>query len=185
MLEDLLDLARESIMNVFLGKGLPWEKAKKFSERRGVFVTLEKGGHLRGCIGFVVPVKPLGEAVVESAVSAAFRDPRFPPLRFEELPDVEIEVSVLSPLERVEFSSPEELLEKLEVGVHGVYLKKGLYSATFLPQVWELIKEKEEFMRQLALKAGLGPDDWKDAEVYLYTVKSLKRRFFEGAEKDK
>lgn len=141
-------------------------------EKKSVFVSLHIDGQLRGCIGNLAPVVPLFRAVIENAVSAAYRDPRFPPLQGDEADTLEIEVSVLSEPGRFHFKNPEELLEKLDSSA-GVVLKKGLHHSTFLPQVWEQVREKRQFMEQLAIKAGLPPDGWRDAEVYLYSVEKF------------
>ena len=177
----LLWIAKASILSAFGREKPPLKEAERFREEKGAFVTLEKNGLLRGCIGYILPVKPLGEAVMDNAISAAFRDPRFPPLSEEELKDLEVEVSILSPPQKVHFNSPEELLEKLKPGVHGVILKRGPYSATFLPQVWEQIPDKVEFLRHLSVKAGLPPDAWKlpGTEIYVYTVEAFKKRWDE------
>ena len=137
-----------------------------------VFVTLTEGGRLRGCVGTVTPAMTLADAVRYGAYSAAFRDGRFRPLEKAELPGVEIEVSVLSPMKPVR---PEDIKPKAQ----GVFLVKGGQSGLFLPQVWEQIPGKEEFMGELCeQKAGLPRDCWKDpaAKLYSFTVDSFKER---------
>ena len=133
----------------------------------GAFVTLHtQEGALRGCIGNFVSNQPLYKTIQEMALAAAFRDPRFPPVSLEELGDLRAEISVLSPMEKIDDVSA------IELGKHGIYIKKGFRSGTFLPQVatetgWDL----EEFLGHCAQdKAGIGWDGWKDAEVYVYTA---------------
>jgi len=149
-----------------------------FAERRGVFVTLEKypSGELRGCIGLPYPEKPLLEAVKEAAMSAT-QDPRFPPLGKDELDKITVEVSVLTEPERIDFKTPEELLEKIELGKDGLILKKGWNSGLFLPQVWEKLPTKEEFLENLCYKAGLYDKNcWKDAEIFKFQVQAFKEK---------
>jgi len=157
---------------------IPGKLPAIFAERRGVFVTLEKypSGDLRGCIGLPYPEKPLIKAVKEAAISAT-QDPRFPPLGKDELNNVTVEVSVLTEPERIDFKSPEELLEKIEPKRDGLILKKGWNSGLFLPQVWEKLSTKEEFLENLCYKAGLYDKDcWKSAEIYKFQVQSFKEK---------
>jgi len=136
--------------------------------RAGAFVTLRtKSGSLRGCIGTIVGRAPLDESIRETARSSAFQDFRFRPLEREDWPDIEIEISVLTPLTRID--SVSEIIP----GLHGVYLRKGANSGIFLPQVateqgWNL----EELLAHLCAKAGLPPDAWKssDAELSIFTA---------------
>jgi len=141
-------------------------------EKRGVFVTLEKHGQLCGCIGNIMPVYGLEEAVEKNAVSAAFGDPRFAPLERDEFDEVEIEISVLSVPEKLEYDGSEDLLEKIVSGKDGLVIKKGYNEATYLPQVWEEVKEKEAFLSSLCMKAGLPMDEWEKGglEVSIYRV---------------
>jgi AmmeMemoRadiSam system protein A len=129
---------------------------------RGAFVTLTSAGTLRGCIGYIEGIKPLVDAVVENGRSAAISDPRFPPVEAKELPHLEIEVSALTPLAAVD--GPEGIV----IGRHGVVLAKAGHRAVFLPQVaveqgWNL----ETTLTHLALKAGLGPDGWREGADFL------------------
>jgi len=135
--------------------------------KRGAFVSLHKHGQLRGCIGSIQPTKPLHQTVEEMAAAAAFNDPRFESLTAKELKDVELEISVLTPLERVKD------VKEIEVGKHGLYIKKGFFSGLLLPQVaidynWDRITFLEETCR----KAGLPRNAWKekDAEIYLFSA---------------
>ena len=139
-------------------------------EKRGVFVTLKLDGSLRGCIGNIMPIYPLEEAVKRNAVNAAFDDPRFEPLRGEEFEHVEIEISVLSVPEKLEYESAGDLVEKLRPKIDGVILKKEHYEATYLPQVWEEVPDPEMFLGSLCMKAGMPVDEWKKGalEVMVY-----------------
>jgi len=127
---------------------------------------------LRGCIGTIEPIQPLTDGVVDNALNAAFRDPRFPPLSPEEYDDVDVEVSLLTVPEILEFHDSNDLLDKLQPGVHGVILSKGWHRATFLPQVWDQLPDKITFIEHLCQKAGMGNDCWKDSgvEVRVYTA---------------
>ncbi len=138
-------------------------------ERKGCFVTLTKKGELRGCIGHIVPVRPLYIAVMENAVNAAVNDPRFPEVRKNELDQIEVEVSVLTIPQRLEFTSPEDLLAKLRPKVDGVVLRVGQKQSTYLPQVWEQLPEKVDFLKNLSKKAGLAEDAWRQKDVVIET----------------
>ncbi|KMQ50120.1 AMMECR1 domain protein [Chitinispirillum alkaliphilum] len=168
----LLKLARNSIESAVKKTEFAFtaQNSEILNRKSGCFITLTKAGNLRGCIGCIEPVKPLFTSVKEYAVKAAMQDPRFPSLCAQELTDVEIEISVLTPLREVKFTTSEELLEQIEVGVDGVVLKKGFNEATFLPQVWKQLPDKEKFLTQLSLKGNMGSDGWKDAEVWVYNV---------------
>jgi len=172
----LLELARNTIIGVTTGSGLPKvdpatvPAALKVS--KGCFVTLTKHGQLRGCIGNILPAGPLYQAVIENARSAALHDFRFPPVKADELDDIHIEISVLTEPAPMQFDSPEDLLAKLEPGRDGVVLEIGERKATFLPQVWQQLPDKVEFLNHLAMKAGANPSDWrgKNVKVSIYHV---------------
>lgn len=135
------------------------------------FVTLTKSGELRGCIGSLAAHRKLGEDIAQNAMAAALEDPRFPPVRFEELSELRIEVSVLSeprPFDRNPGETEADYLGRLRPGVDGVILRKGYHRATFLPQVWEDLPQVRDFIDHLLRKAGLRPTDF-DAEVQLET----------------
>jgi AmmeMemoRadiSam system protein B/AmmeMemoRadiSam system protein A len=144
-------------------------------EPRGCFVTLTKHGELRGCIGHIFPQEPLCQAVVDNAWAAALDDPRFPPVLPYELPDIRIEVSVLTVPRPLAFSSPDDLLAKLRPYRDGVVLKIGLSMATFLPQVWEQLPSKEDFLAHLSRKAGCAPDAWRgrNVSIMIYEVQAF------------
>jgi len=143
--------------------------------KRGCFVTLHKRGRLRGCIGTIEPIFPLAEAVKKNACSAAFSDPRFPAVSADELADIDIEISVLTVPRKIDFNGAEDLKKHLKPGVHGVILSQGHRSATFLPQVWEQLPGKEQFLENLCIKGGLPPTAWKDSRT---VVKLYKAEYF-------
>lgn len=170
----LLSLARTAIDE---GLGIGGEIPKMpddplFSERRGVFVTIEEGKSLRGCIGNIEPVYKLWNGVINNARAAAFSDPRFWPMTKEEWPGMHIEISVLTvPLE-LEYDSPRDLIEKLSAKKPGVIIKKGFYEATFLPQVWEDLKDPEVFLSHLCVKSGLEASAWKTENLEISTYEA-------------
>ncbi len=123
---------------------------------------------LRGCIGYVKPVKPLAEAVIDVALQAAFEDPRFPPLRREELPVVTFEVSVLGPLEELP-SDPLERLQAFEIGRHGLVAQQGIFQGLLLPEVpVEYLWDEETFLAETCVKAGMEPSCWLDPGTRFY-----------------
>lgn len=165
----LLTLARKTIENYFQKKDFDLEKIpEEFKEKRGVFVTLHEKGELRGCIGYIFSFKPLYQGIKENALNAAFHDPRFPLLQKEELKNIEIEISLLTPPKKLEFKDEKNLLNKLKLNIDGVILQKSGRQSTFLPQVWEQLPNKTEFLEHLSLKAGLSKDAWKTAEILTY-----------------
>ncbi|MBD3239189.1 MAG: AmmeMemoRadiSam system protein B [Chitinivibrionales bacterium] len=166
----LLRLARASLEAAVRGDTPPKpDDAPSYTtDNRGCFVTLTKSGVLRGCIGYIEPIKPLCQAVIDNARSAALNDPRFPPVRPGELGDITVEVSVLTEPQPLPFESPSDLLRKLEPGRDGVILQKGFHRSTFLPQVWDQLPDREQFLSRLAMKGGMAADGWKKAEVLTY-----------------
>lgn len=169
----LLKLARNTLEE-YLKSGITpkideKELTQTLKREYGCFVTLNLNGKLRGCIGYLQPIKPLYKAVMENAVNAAANDPRFRTVKYEELKDIKIEISVLSSLVEIEFESPNEILNQLVPLRDGVVLKIGMSSATFLPQVWEDLPNKADFLAQLSLKSGNMPDAWKGKGVEVYT----------------
>jgi len=171
--EELLKLARQAIESKFSKRELKIDdKIKnKFSEKQACFVTLTENNQLRGCIGSLEPRQELWRDVAENAVHAAFHDHRFYPLREIELNKIKIEISVLSLPE--ELGIGEEVFDGIDKKM-GIILEKGGRSATFLPQVWEQIPVKTEFLEELSLKAGLHKDAWKTAGLSFYRVESVK-----------
>ena len=171
----LLKLARSVITSKLKSDvvlEMPVNVSGNLKEKRGCFVTLHKKGGLRGCIGTIEPTTPLIDCVEKNSFNSAFCDPRFPPLAFEELPDVEIEISVLTVPERIEFVDGQDLKNKLKPGIHGVILSRGARRSTFLPQVWEQLPDKELFLDHLCQKGGMSKKSWMDKEtiVMVYEV---------------
>lgn len=180
--EVLLELARKSIADrlgvEFETQPEPDSRTKDplFQSRLGTFVTLKIDGQLRGCIGNLVPEKPLAQGVKDNAVNAAFNDPRFAPLSKEEFSRIQIEVSLLTEPKSLEYRDAQELLDKIRPNVDGLIIRKGPYSATFLPQVWEQLPEKKDFLQNLCMKAGLPSDEWKKGDLQIFTYQV---RYFE------
>jgi len=154
----LLKTARQSIKNALAKKSNPTVESDSpiLKEKRGAFVTLRKNGMLRGCIGYIHALKPIDETIIEMAQAAAFRDPRFPPVTQEEFDDLEIEISVLTPIKEITD------INEIEVGKHGIIIERGGYSGLLLPQVatdygWD----RETFLEHTCNKAGLPSDAWQ------------------------
>lgn len=138
------------------------------------FVTLQKNGNLRGCIGTLQGYQPLVADVAEHAHTAAFGDPRFPPLSEDELDKIEISVSVLGEPEEINVSDEQDLCRQLVPGTDGVILEYGSLRGTFLPSVWESLPDCAEFVRHLKQKAGLAPDFWADGiRIHRYRTESF------------
>ncbi len=173
MKRELLALARASIASALKGVGLTGtglDRRPEFNQPAAVFVTLSAGERLRGCIGSLEPRGTLTDMVRSYARAAAFEDPRFPGVSGAELERLTIEISLLSPLRRAASAA------EVQPGVHGVYVKSGRRSGTYLPQVWEHFGRKEDFLSSLCQeKAGLEAGAWKEksAELYVYTVENF------------
>ena len=176
----LLRLARQTVRDVVVAGRLPAvavEKlAPKFTEKKGCFVTLTKRGQLRGCIGHIAAQEPLYQAVLDNARSAALADPRFRPVVAAEVNELEIEISVLTEPRPLKFSSPDDLLAQLQPHRDGVILRIGDRGATYLPQVWEQMRDKQQFLDSLAEKAGCPATAWRqpDTLVFTYQVEAFK-----------
>jgi AmmeMemoRadiSam system protein A len=137
--------------------------SSRLKENRGAFVSLHKRGQLRGCIGYIEGRGPLHKTIEEMAEAAAFRDPRFSPVTERELADLDIEISVLAPLRRLMD------VNEIEIGVHGIYIKKGWLSGLLLPQVaTEYRWDRETFLENTCMKAGLPSHAWKDSDTEIY-----------------
>lgn len=161
----LHDIAKAVIENRARGKPVPEFKvdAPILKENRGAFVTIQKKGQLRGCIGYIEGRGPLHKTIEEMAEAAAFRDPRFAPVKEKELPELEIEISVLTPLKKITD------VNEIEVGKHGIYIKSGWYSGLLLPQVatdygWD----RQTFLENTCQKAGLPTNAWKEKNIEIY-----------------
>jgi AmmeMemoRadiSam system protein A len=165
----LLAIARQAIVQgVKSGQEYVEPREEKFlNQRNGCFVTIKQNGELRGCIGNFQSELPLFKEVAQMAQASATKDPRFYPLKDSDLDNFKLEISVLSPLNKVEH------IDEIQIGQHGIYIEKSFYRGVLLPQVavergWDRIT----FLRQTCLKAGLPPDAWDsdDAEIYIFSA---------------
>lgn len=177
MLEIAEDVIRHAVES---GGGPPTRPAAKHHRledvRRGTFVTLHVDGNLQGCIGSLEPRGALADDIAHNAFRAAFHDPRFPPLREEQLPGLEIHISVLGELEPIDADSESDLVSSLEVGADGLLLVSGARRGTFLPSVWDKVDQPELFVRFLKRKAGIPLTDWPEGiECYRYSVQDFAR----------
>ena len=178
----LLKIARSAIVSTLESKAQPSLKfqSEALNRRSGVFVTLRIGEDLRGCIGYVEPLFPLARATQDVAVKAAMEDPRFMPITLTELEKITIEISVLSPLSEVQD------VEKIEIGMHGLVIDAGYRRGLLLPQVaTEYHWDSKQFLKQVALKAGLPSDAWKQEEIKLFTFTVEKFEESEFATEEK
>ena len=180
----LLNIARTTILHklnhkIKTGHDEKINKKPKniiFYEKRGVFVTLHKNDHLRGCIGNIEPVESIIDGVQDNSINAAFHDSRFSPLKLEEFNNINIEISILTKPEKVEYLDYNDLFSKLKPDIHGVIIKKNNRKATFLPQVWAQLPDIKDFFSHLCQKAGLSSDEWKNGnlEVLIYEIQEFK-----------
>ena len=176
----LLKIAREAITRVVRNEQLkrikPQEHSQLLREPGASFVTLTIREELRGCIGTLEANQPLILDVQEHAVAAAMEDYRFPVVREKELQMVNIEISRLTPVHLMDYSTPEDLVSKIRVNVDGILIKASGRRATFLPQVWEKVPDTEQFLSQLCMKMGALPDLWrgKHVQIYTYQVEKFK-----------
>jgi len=171
----LLNVARASIQHGLrhhrAGPVNPEDYPRTLRLPRATFVTLDIDGQLRGCIGALTAYQPLVQDVAVHAYAAAFEDPRFPELREDEFPKLEVHVSVLSPPEPLQFSSEQELLAQLRPGVDGLILRFDRHYGTFLPSVWEQLTDPSAFLAHLKQKAGLPLDFWSpELQAERYTT---------------
>ncbi len=169
--KELLALARNAIIGYVTNrKAFEVEiKNTKFKPDGAVFVTIKEKGSLRGCIGHIQAVMPLYQSIIKNAIAACSSDPRFPPMKKEELKDMDIEISILSP-----FAFLKDVKD-IQVGKHGLYIMKGMQSGLLLPQVaTEFGWNRDEFLEHLCMKAGLPKDAWKEAELYTFTAEILR-----------
>lgn len=170
----LIKTAGDAIRHAVLGKKylVPTPASVTLKEQRGVFVSLHRDGTLRGCIGRIETFEPLYVSVAELAVSAATEDPRFPAVAPRELESIDIEISVLSPLELIDD------ITRIEVGKHGLFIRKQIFSGLLLPQVatkygWDRIT----FLEETCTKAGLGRNAWKqDSDIYIFSAEIFSEK---------
>lgn len=168
--KELLGIARKTIQSYLEENKAPEFKTESpaLKEKRGAFVTLKKNKELRGCIGRIVADIPLYMVVSNVAIDSAVNDPRFEPLSYNELDDVEIEISVLTPFEKI------KNLDEIEIGKHGLLIKQGFYSGIFLPQVpVEQGWDKKTYLEQLCYKASLPKDAYKDKNTVIYKFSAI------------
>ena len=165
----LVKLTRLSIETYFSGRVINLHESDKFTEKRGVFVTLNKFGHLRGCIGFPEPIHELNRAIIEAARAAAFDDPRFPEVTAKEFEDISIELTVLTKPELLEVEKPEEYLDKISLGKHGLIIRSILGSGLLLPQVFiEYDSTPKEALEMTCQKAGLDANAWRNLQNKIF-----------------
>jgi len=161
----LLRLARSAIAEHLGLSRLEAMSHATLEHPSATFVTLKQADQLRGCVGSLHRLRALRDDVQANAIAAAFRDPRFAPLEASELPRTSLEVSLLSPEERIEAESEEELITRLRPGIDGVILQYGRHRATLLPQVWQQLHEARDFIAALKVKAGLPEDFWNASVI--------------------
>lgn len=165
----LLDIAHKAIAAVVRDEDTTPEprEEKALNTRSGCFVTIKQDDELRGCIGNFQSDLPLFKEVAEMAAASACKDPRFYPLQEDEINNISIDISVLSPLEKV------DAIESIEIGTHGIYLEKGYYRGVLLPQVaTEHNWDRETFLKQTCIKAGLPTDSWEadETDIYIFSA---------------
>lgn len=165
----LIYIARNTVQSELDGISFELKEPEENALKRksGVFVTLHKNGNLRGCIGYISGVKPIYMAVHDMAKEAAFHDPRFVPVNRGEMKDIEFEISVMTPLERIENT------DEVETGKHGIFMRRGLNSGLLLPQVAvEYGYDRDSFLMQTCLKAGMEPMCFQDnaTEIYIFSA---------------
>jgi len=169
--EKLVKYARKVIETKLENKKIP--ELKEFKEKLGVFVTLQRKGLLRGCIGFTEPVYQLNKAIKEAAQGAAFSDPRFLPMKKHEMKEITVEVSVLTKPKQLKVSKRNQLPDKIEIGKHGLIVRTNFTSGLLLPQVaTEYNWGPEEFLGQTCQKAGLDFSAWLDPKAEIFTFES-------------
>jgi len=175
----LLELAREAIIHAVQGSQAPQADLSKLPQRireQGAsFVTLmAPGGELRGCIGTIEAHAPLAHDVQRNAANSALRDPRFNPVGPEEVHGLQIELSILTSPQPLDFDGPDDLLAKIRPGVDGILIEKDWRRATLLPSVWDKIPDPSQFMTMLCLKAGLSSDEWRRPGLTVHVYQALK-----------
>ena len=172
----ILNLCKESIKNKTINPS-EIEYPKVLSEYGAVFVTLEKNGQLRGCIGSIIPQRPLINDIITNAKNSAYADPRFKPVDKSEIKDLSIAVSLLSVPKPMQFKNEEDLLNQIRQNVDGIIIKDNGHQAVYLPSVWEQIPDKKEFLNSLKVKAGLSPNHFsKTFEAYRFETSYIKEK---------
>ena len=175
----LLKIARQALEASVQGERLPTlpmtDLPPSLTTNGASFVTLTSNGQLRGCIGALQAYQPLAKDVQEHAVAAALQDFRFPQVRPSELPAIEVEISILTSAEPLDYDGPDDLARKLKPGEDGLILSDGYHKATFLPQVWDSLPTAKEFLSHLCLKMGAPSNLWKKKhlDVSIYHVQEF------------
>ena len=167
----LIKVAKDAVKSYLEKKPyqMPKEIEQKYSDKRGVFVCIKKGKQLRGCIGYIEPIHPLCDAIVNAAKGAALEDPRFPPTSSNELPDIDFEISILTEPKLLECKS-EDRAKHVEIGKHGLIVEKEQYKGLLLPQVFvDFGVDAESALNMTCEKAGLRARDWENKDVHVYT----------------
>ena len=180
---ELLRLARKTISEG-VTRNLPPEQIQEqedlpdvFLQKAASFVTLQKKGVLRGCIGSTQAHRTLLNDIICNAFASAFRDTRFPPVTENELPEIKIEISILTPQQRMNIADERDLLKQLRPGIDGLSIRNSQYTATFLPQVWKQLPNPRQFLAHLKNKAGMPPGTWPDdMECFRYQCMKFEER---------
>jgi len=170
--QKLLKIARNSLENHF--DNVKEQPVTNNSEKAATFVTLTKNGQLRGCVGTLLAFETLELSIIHNVLAAAFNDDRFPPLTKSELSTIKIEISILFPQQQINYADSEDLLNKIIFGQDGISIKYRNQSSTFLPQVWDQISDKKEFLNALCEKAGLPENFWQSRKLIVHKYKVEK-----------
>lgn len=173
----LLKIARQALEAATSGQDIPVPDGETLPgalrEERACFVTLQIDGELRGCTGTLVARRGLAQEVAVTAVQTAFHDPRFLPVTAQEVPSIQIEISVLTPSVLLDYDQPADLPRLLHPQVDGVTLQLGHHRSTFLPQVWERVSDPDEFLTMLTRKMGLPGDTWRERKMHVEIYHSV------------
>jgi AmmeMemoRadiSam system protein B/AmmeMemoRadiSam system protein A len=173
----IIEIAKKSILSNFEEVSFKHMPPSVFNQFGACFVTLEKNERLRGCIGSILAHRPLIEDLIENAKSAAFSDPRFNPVNFDEIKELSIAISLLSQPEKMHFSDEESLLKQIQPYKDGIIIKERHNQAVYLPSVWEELNDKKEFLNSLKIKAGLPPDYFsKTFEAYRFRCEYIEEK---------
>ena len=171
----MLKLSRDIIKSRFNGENINTNHTEVFNETGACFVTLKKKGHLRGCIGSIIPHQPLISDLIQNTQNSAFKDPRFNPVSFDEIEHITIDISVLSVPKQIKFKDEADLMSQIVPNKDGIIIRDGRYQAVYLPSVWEELPDKNLFMRSLKMKAGLHPEYFSDTfEAYKFETEYIE-----------
>ena len=182
--QKIIQLARDSIITKFSNSNPEVKGLDHLTDTQGIFVTLHKNGELRGCVGYIESEKSLKDSITEIARSAAFRDSRFDPVTVDEMKEIVLEVSILSIPAQIKITKPEDYIDFIKIGQHGLILQNGMHSGLLLPQVpIEQKWDEKEFLTYLGIKAGIGPDAWKEKNTKIFAFEA--QVFHEEKKSDK